>query len=152
MIHKARIGEAIIVCMILALGWSVATVSAASLNKTTKTAAGIHDDNDRTQKISVTSPEGHQAIKASVISETPSAYQINVKKLANMNVNEEAPTFAVYTTSSIPNQCGDFRKLALPYKKPSKYEREFNLSEHPEVLKAMSRYGCVVMRNIPPQG
>ena len=103
-------------------------------------------------KIATVSPREHQTIKASVISKNPSAYKINVKKMANMGVNEEAPTFAVYITSSVPSRCGDFRKLELPYKKPTKYEREFNLSEHEEVLQALDRYGCVVMRNIPPAG
>jgi hypothetical protein len=148
---KERIGDTFAVVLVLMLGWGVATVSAANFHNG-KITAGVHNEEDRTQRISTISPEGHQLIKASVVNETPSSFQINVKKLANMNVNEEAPTFAVYTSSKAPNQCGDFRKLSMPYKKPSKYEREFNLSEHPEVLKALDKYGCVVMRNIPPKG
>lgn len=97
-----------------------------------------------------TSPRGHQPIKASVVNPDPAQYTIDVKKFANMAANEEAPTFAVYVTGKLPGTCGDFRSLELNYQKPSKYERVFNLKKHPDVLKAIDEYGCVVMRNIPP--
>ncbi|MFA5591728.1 MAG: hypothetical protein WC989_00240 [Micavibrio sp.] len=100
--------------------------------------------------IATTSPRGHQLIKASVINDEPAHFTIDVKKFANISVDEEAPTFAVYTSSRIPSTCGDFRKLAINYQKPDKYTRVFNLSGHTEVLEAIDNYGCVVMRNIPP--
>ncbi len=100
--------------------------------------------------IPATSPRGHQPIKASVINPNPAEYTIDVKKFANMAADDEAPTFAVYVTGKLPATCGDFRALDLNYQKPSKYERVFNLNKHPDVLKAIDEYGCVVMRNIPP--
>lgn len=101
--------------------------------------------------IKVTSPQGHQAIKAEIIDPTPSHLTINVKKLANINVNENAPTFAVYTTPLPPAKCGDFTHLDIYYEKPTKYTRVFDLSKHRDVLKAINAYGCVVMKNIPPK-
>lgn len=95
------------------------------------------------------SPEEHQAIKASVLDPTPANYTIDVKKFANMGVDEDAPTFAVYITSRLPKDCGDFRDLELAYAKPDKYKRQFDLSKHQKVIEALDQYGCVVMRNIP---
>lgn len=95
------------------------------------------------------SPEGHEAVKANIINSDPKTFTINVKKFANMSVNEEAPTFAVYTKGSLPSQCGDFSKMAIQYTKPEKYHRQFDLSKNTEVLDAINQYGCVVIRNIP---
>ena len=102
--------------------------------------------------IAAVSPQEHQAIRASVINATPSNYTIDVRKFANIGVNEDAPTFAVYVTNSLPSKCGDFRGEDLPYWKPSKYKRTFNLQGHDDVLKAIDSYGCVVIKNIPPHG
>ena len=115
-------------------------------------AAPAHANmNKPSTPIKTTSPQGHQAIKADIIDPTPSNLTINVKKLANINVNEEAPTFAVYTTPTKPRQCGDFSNLEIHYEKPTKYTRVFNLSKHRDVLKAINSYGCVVIKNIPPK-
>ncbi len=95
------------------------------------------------------SPEGHQAIRASVLNDDPAHYTIDVRKFANIGVNEEAPTFAVYLTNTLPGKCGDFRDLELQYAKPAKYKRVFNLADHEKVLRAINSYGCVVIRNIP---
>lgn len=135
---------------ILIFGCSIAAISAAHFNG--KEARAVAKAGNSSENIATVSPSQHETIKASVLSDNPSAYKIDVKKMANMGVNEEAPTFAVYITDSVPSTCGDFRDLKLPYKKPSKYEREFNLSEHKEVLSALDQYGCVVMKNIPPAG
>lgn len=105
--------------------------------------------NRPTEALKVISPQGHQPIKAEIIDPSPSHLTINVKKLANVGVNEEAPTFAVYTGASLPARCGDFTHLEIRYKKPSKYTRVFNLSRNRDVLKAINSYGCVVMKNIP---
>ncbi len=143
---KHKIKNFFIITFIIVMGCTVAAFAATRMMNGQEAGSNGKDDG----KISTISPSGHQAIKASVLDTNPSAYKINVKKIANMNVNEEAPTFAVYIKGSLPGRCGDFRKLELPYKKPTKYEREFNLSQHKEVLDALNRYGCVVMRNIPP--
>lgn len=98
-------------------------------------------------------PAGHQTIRASVVDKNPAHYTIDVRKFANIGVNEDAPTFAIYMTSALPTKCGDFTEVDLHYWKVSKYKRGFNLSEHPEVLKAIKAYGCIVLRNssAPPQ-
>lgn len=98
------------------------------------------------------SPREHEPVRASVINPDPATYTIDVKTLANMGVDEDAPTFAVYVTRRLPQTCGDFRKLELPYVKPDKYKRQFDLSRHQDVIRAIDEYGCVVMRNIPSKG
>ncbi len=104
------------------------------------------------KKIALVSPEEFQPIRADIINKEPSKFTIDVENLANLSADEEAPVFAVYTASSLPDQCGDFRELELHYKKPSEYKRQFDLSGHKEVLEAIDSYGCVVMKNIPPRG
>jgi hypothetical protein len=91
----------------------------------------------------------HEAVRARIIDPTPAQFKINVKYFANMGVNEDAPTFAVYVASSLPKSCADFRALQFRYLKPTKYERVFDLSKHPEVIKALDDLGCVVIKNIP---
>lgn len=123
------------------------------------TARAMIDNHDghRTKHVAalsqkLVSPYDFQPIRAEVLSDNPHHYTIDVKKLANISVNEEAPVFAVYTESRIPDKCADFRSLEISYKKPSKYQRVFDLSKHKDVLKAIDAYGCVVMRNIPSKG
>ncbi len=104
---------------------------------------------DNAQVATVPSSD-HEAIKAEILDKDPAHFTIDVEKMANMNANDNADTFAVYTASSVPDECGDFRELELPYEKPEEYKRTFDLSDHPEVLDALDSYGCVVMKNIPP--
>jgi acyl-coenzyme A synthetase/AMP-(fatty) acid ligase len=99
--------------------------------------------------IPTTSPEGYQSIKAEIVNSEPSSFTINVKFLINKFADTEAPIFAVYTSGSTPEICGDFHTIEIPYKKPSKYTRVFDLSEHSDVLKAIDTYQCVVLPNIP---
>lgn len=93
------------------------------------------------------SPEGHEAIRASVIDSTPSRYTIDVRKFANIGVDEAAPTFALYIRTSLPSKCGDFRDVELPYRKPAKYKRTFNMTGEEKVLRALGEYGCIIVRN-----
>lgn len=103
-------------------------------------------------EIALVSPAEFQPIRADIVSKKPSKFTIDVENLANIGADDDAPVFAVYTQSSLPDQCGDFRSLELNYKKPSEYTREFDLSQHEQVLEAIDAYGCVVMKNIPPKG
>ena len=100
--------------------------------------------------IATVSPKAHEAIKATVVNDSPGSFTIDVEKMANLGADQEAPTFAIYMTDSLPKTCGDFRELELPYKKPEKYIRKFDLSDHKDVLAAIDKYGCVVMKNVPP--
>lgn len=100
--------------------------------------------------IATVSPKDHETIKATVVNDSPGAFTIDVEKLANLGADQEAPTFALYMTDTLPKTCGDFRQLELPYKKPEKYIRKFDLSAHKDVLAAIDKYGCVVMKNVPP--
>lgn len=98
---------------------------------------------------------GHQPIKAQVTNPAPENFEINLKKAANLGADQKAPTFAMYTTGSVPDRCGDFRNETISYKKPDKYHRVFNLSDKPEVLAALDEYGCVIIKNkpsLPPSG
>ena len=101
-------------------------------------------------RIATVSPKAHEAIKATVVNDSPGSFTIDVEKLANLGADQEAPTFAIYLTDSLPKTCGDFRELELPYKKPEKYIRKFDLSDHKDVLAAIDKFGCVVMKNVPP--
>jgi hypothetical protein len=103
----------------------------------------------RAAEVATVSPKNHEAVRASVIDPTPANYTIDVETLANLGVDDNAPTFAVYIKRRVPETCGDFRKLELPYTKPKKYLRQFDLTKHEEVIQALDQYGCVVMRNIP---
>lgn len=101
------------------------------------------------QGLKATPSSAHQPVKVEVQNRDPANFTINLKKIANLGVDQKARTFALYTTSSVPDRCGDFRKLDIDYKKPDKYHRVFNLSGNPEVLKALDQYGCVVIPNKP---
>jgi hypothetical protein len=91
--------------------------------------------------------DGHETVRASVTNPTPHRFTIDVRKFANIGVNENAPTFALYLTRSIPRKCGDFRELEIDVWAPSKYKRILNLEPHEGVIRAINGYGCVVMRN-----
>lgn len=93
----------------------------------------------------------HEAIKAEIIDSDPAHYVIDVEQLANLGVDDNAKTFAVYVTKDKPETCGDFTGVKLPYQKPEEYKRRFDLSEHMDVIQAIEHYGCVAMKNIPPE-
>ncbi len=96
-----------------------------------------------------TSSGSHESVKAEIIDSDPAHFTIDVHTMANMGVNEEAPTFALYTSENPPATCPDFSNLDLPYKKPEEHKREFDLSDHEDVLKALEKYHCVVVKNQP---
>lgn len=98
------------------------------------------------------SPEGFQPLRASIINSDPARFTIDVRKFANIGVDEDAPNFALYTGSTLPTKCGDFRDLELAYWKPSKYRRTFDLSKEEKLVRAIDGYGCVVLRNGPSAG
>ena len=100
-------------------------------------------------KISVVSPSNHEPVKFSVQNADPAHFTINLKKAANLGVNQEAKTYALYNTASVPDRCGNFLKSSMSYQKPDKYHRIFDLSKKPEVLTALNQYGCVVIPNKP---
>jgi hypothetical protein len=102
------------------------------------------------ESLKVVAPKGHQAIKAKVVNPEPKNFTINVRMLANMGVNEDAPSFAMYVSGSLPKQCADFRPLKLSYTKPQKYQRKFDLTKFPQVLTALEKYKCVVITNRKP--
>lgn len=92
---------------------------------------------------------GHQPVKVEVQNEDPKNFTINLGKMANLGVNKKAPTYVMYTTSTLPNQCGDFRGQDIDYRKPDRFHRIFDLSKKPEVIQALKDYGCVVIPNKP---
>ena len=93
--------------------------------------------------------KGHEPVNAQVLDATPAHFTINLKKMANLGVNQKADTFALYTTAQVPSQCGDFSKTDIDYQKPEKYKRVFDLSQKPEVLSALNEHACVIIPNKP---
>lgn len=97
-------------------------------------------------------PEGNQVLRASVVSKNPAHYTLDIRKFANIGVNQDAPTYAIYTGNSLPVKCADLRGEDVSYWKPSKYKRTFDLRGHEDVIKGIEGYGCVVIRNLPTAG
>ncbi|OIN85315.1 MAG: hypothetical protein AUJ12_09730 [Alphaproteobacteria bacterium CG1_02_46_17] len=89
-----------------------------------------------------------EQVKAYVINNDPKNFTIDVYSLANMFVDQDAPEFAVYLTTSAPKLCADFRTTELPYSKPEKYHRQFDLNQHLDIQDALEKYRCVVIKNI----
>ncbi len=92
-----------------------------------------------------------EQVKANVVDNDPGNFTIDVYSLANLFVNQEAPDFAVYLTTSAPKLCADFRNTKLAYTKPEKYYRQFDLSNHQDIQDALEKYRCVVIKNIPQE-
>lgn len=92
-------------------------------------------------------PEGNEPIRASVVNTDPDNFTLDVRKFANIGVDEGAQTFAIYIDTSLPRKCADFRGLNLPMWKSAKYKRSLNLSSHPEVIEGLNGYGCIVILN-----
>lgn len=93
------------------------------------------------------SPMGHEPLRAAVVNHKISRFTIDVQQFANIGVSEDAQTFAMYTRSTLPSSCGDFSARDVPYWSPSKYTRTFDLRGHPDVLKALDAYGCIILKN-----
>ncbi len=91
--------------------------------------------------------KSHQPIKAEIIDSNPSHFTIDVEKFANRGANDKAPTFAVYISENPPRTCADFSNMNLGYTKPERYKRKFDLSDHTEILKALDKYKCIVVKN-----
>lgn len=100
--------------------------------------------------IPTASPSAYEPIRAEITNADPAHFTINVKLLANMFADDDAPIFAVYTSNTVPQTCGDFANTKLTYQKPDKYTRVFNLTNHPGILQAINEYKCVIIPNIPP--
>ena len=104
---------------------------------------------DKAKQLEMVKTADYEPIRAKIVSDVPSEYTINVKFLTNTFADTEADIFAVYTTSTKPENCADFRHLELSYEKPSKYLRVFDLSENEDVIAAVNKQQCVAIRNIP---
>lgn len=98
------------------------------------------------------SPEGFEPLRASIVDRNPARFTIDVRKFANIGVDEDAANFALYTKNTLPAKCGDFRDVELSYWKPSKYRRIFDLSGEEKLMRAIDGYGCVILRNRPSAG
>ena len=98
------------------------------------------------------SPEGFEPLRASIINSDPAQFTIDVRKFANIGVDEDAADFAIYTKNTLPTKCGDFRDVELSYWKPSKYRRTFDFSREEKLLRAIEGYGCIIVHNGPPEG
>ncbi len=114
--------------------------------------AAADDGNTDTQNaadIKMVQTTDFEPIKAKIVSDVPSEYTINVKFLTNTFADTDADVFSVYTSSTRPETCADFRHLELSYEKPSKFLRVFDLSKNEEIIQAVNKQQCVAIRNIP---
>ncbi|MDD3022208.1 MAG: hypothetical protein PHX61_14720 [Alphaproteobacteria bacterium] len=118
----------------------ICVISAANILSLAATAAA--------NSIKETPTKKFEQVKAYVINNDPKNFTIDVYSLANMFVDQEAPEFAVYLTTSAPKLCADFRATELPYSKPEKYHRQFDLNQHLDIQDALEKYRCVVIKNI----
>lgn len=91
----------------------------------------------------------YERVKAYVIDNNPKTFTIDVYSLANIMVDQEAPAFAVYISTSPPKSCADFTSVNLAYTRPEKYHRQFDLTKHEDIQDALEKYRCVVIKNIP---
>ncbi len=126
----------IVAVMMVAL-CSLAIAGRAKISETSPDMPGV----------SAVDPTEFEPLRADVVDNSPAHYTIDVRQFSNIGVDENAPYFSVYISETIPQQCGDFRTLDLPYQKPDKYQRIFDLSDHDNVLKAINTYKCVVIRS-----
>jgi hypothetical protein len=93
-------------------------------------------------------PQEFDAVRADIVNDEGGVIVFNVRKFANIGVDETAPFFAVYTGKSLPAKCGDVRNLDLSYWSPSRYRRAFDVGGAPEFRQALDGYGCAVIRNM----
>ena len=91
----------------------------------------------------------YERVKAYVIDNNPKTFTIDVYSFANIMVDQEAPAFAVYISTSPPKTCADFTSVNLDYTRPEKYHRQFDLTKHQDIQDALEKYRCVVIKNIP---
>lgn len=98
-----------------------------------------------------TSSHEHETVKARIVDPDPHNFTFSVRSLTNILVDDEAPTFAIYISSDTPETCADFSDIKLNYIKPTKYRRVFNLSGHGNILKALEKYQCIVVKNAAPE-
>jgi len=102
--------------------------------------------------VPVASPMGHEALRADIVNDKTSSFTIDLQQFANIGVSEDAPTYAIYTTSTLPANCGDFTGTDLPYWESSKYKRTFDLRGHRDVIKALDSYGCIIVKSNQSHG
>ena len=104
-------------------------------------------DKDDIPGIPSLSPEGHEPIRASIIKDDPAAFVLDVRKFANIGVDEAAQSFAIYIGNALPGKCGDFRDRDVPNWAPIKYRRTFDFRGNEDMIRGLNGYGCIVIRN-----
>ena len=89
-----------------------------------------------------TAEQSAEPIRAEIVNSDASEFTI-----ANADANTEAEYFAVYTSSKRPKNCADFSKTDLSYTKPEKNKRQFDLSDHDDIISAIDTKKCVIIPN-----
>lgn len=89
-----------------------------------------------------------ESVRAIVLDETPEKFTISVDLPQNIVVKRNADFYAVYTSRDEPDYCADFREENMNYKRPSQFQREFDLSARQDVLEALNEFKCVLVPNI----
>ena len=88
-----------------------------------------------------------EPIRAEVVNAEASEFTIDVEFITNASANTEAEFFAVYTSSKKPKNCADFSKTDLSYTKPEENKRQFDLSDHDDIISAIDTKKCVIIPN-----
>lgn len=95
-------------------------------------------------------PVGYEGLRAGIVSAEPARFTLDVRKFANIGVDQDAPYFAVYVRSALPTKCGDFRTLEAPHWSPSKYRQAYDLRGQEKAITALRAYGCIILPNPTP--
>lgn len=114
--------------------------------------AKITGDQDIADDISLSSPMGHTPLRADIIDKKLSNFTLDVQQFANIGVSENAASYAVYTNRSMPATCADFSERSLTYWQPSKYKRSFDLRQNKDVVQAIEKFGCIIVRGNQSKG
>lgn len=109
-------------------------------------------NNEQDLGIQTASPVGHEPLRADIVNTKLSNFTLDIQQFANIGTSEEAQTYAVYTKGTLPGTCGDFSQAELTYWEPSKYKRSFDLRGHKDVVKALDKYGCIIVRSNQSRG
>ncbi len=109
--------------------------------------AMITSSDKNAESLPTISPASFQIVRGTLGDEEATSYTIDFNQLANILVSETAPYYAVYTNSTLPGTCGDFRDLVIRSWKTSDHMRTYNLSGNDKAIEAMKTYGCIVVRN-----
>ncbi len=103
----------------------------------------------KADEIKVISPSPYAPLKAEVINDSLINYTLDVEFFTNMSTDKDAKFFAIYTSETLPQYCGNFKDIKnIPFKRIGEYKQRFDLKGHSDIVKSLRRYDCVVVYNM----